>query len=264
MKDNDGFITVNLLIIILLITIIISSVSCLITSNMNLLKSYKRNYEKKQFLKTLFTDIEKDFQDLVNDDSDFYNSYTIELIEQKYKKYNLTVKDCSSGINESFFRRDFLDNPEVRSLINNDGDNHIVNYGWINSEWNEPQYVENLLAENINTNLPVINKMPLINVYNCSKELLNIILDYCNLTESEEKRNDFYNLIAECNFSKSNVMKIFEIKGNVSLFFILGSKTSFWNVTFEDEGKIGRGIIAAIPDYDGLVKEYKGIELYIE
>ena len=71
-------------------------------------------------------------------------------------------------------------------------------------------------------------------------------------------------MIEEGRFSKSNIINVFEIREDTNLFNILGTKTSFWSVSFVAEGRIGKGVIAAIPDEEGAVKEYRGIEFSIE
>lgn len=264
MGNKDGFITLNLLLLVLMITMIVSSVCFLISSSLNHTQAYKRGYEKDQHVRELFSEIEMEFQNLIFENDDFYNSPVITLIERKYEDKNLAIRDCSSGINEAFFKKDFLDIPETRKLIDGGNKDYIVNYGWINSEWNDSDYVANLLSKGINLNLPVINKMPLINVYYCPKEVIDAVLNYCNISNSEEKRNEFYNLITEGNFSKPNVINVFQIKEDTNLFNILGTKTSFWSVSFVAEGRTGKGVIAAIPDEEGAVKEYRGIEFSIE
>lgn len=134
MGNKDGFITLNLLLFVLMITMIVASVCYLISSGLNHAQAYKRSYEKDQQVRELFSEIEKEFQNLIFESEDFYNSPSIDLIERRYEKNNLTIKDCSSGINEIFFKKDFLDIPETRKLIDGGNKDYIVNYGWINSE----------------------------------------------------------------------------------------------------------------------------------
>ncbi len=124
--NKDGFITLNLLLFVLMITMIVASVCYLISSGLNHAQAYKRSYEKDQQVRELFSEIEKEFQNLIFESEDFYNSPSIDLIERRYEKNNLTIKDCSSGINEIFFKKDFLDIPETKKLIDGENQKYIV------------------------------------------------------------------------------------------------------------------------------------------
>ena len=104
MGNKDGFITLNLLLLVLMITMIVSSVCFLISSSLNHTQAYKRGYEKDQHVRELFSEIEMEFQNLIFESEDFYNSPVITLIERKYEDKNLAIRDCSSGINEAFFK----------------------------------------------------------------------------------------------------------------------------------------------------------------
>ena len=47
------------------------------------------------------------------------------------------------------------------------------------------------------------------------------------------------------------------------IFEILGTKTSFWNISFSESGKRVNAVIAAIPESKDKIKEYKLIEMLI-
>lgn len=80
MGNKDGFITLNLLLFVLMITMIVASVCYLISSGLNHAQAYKRSYEKDQQVRELFSEIEKEFQNLIFESEDFYNSPSIDLI----------------------------------------------------------------------------------------------------------------------------------------------------------------------------------------
>lgn len=263
MNKDEGFMTLTGILIIFFLSILLSVLCSLVYSNRKYIDAYQSELEKKEKCKLILKDIISDLNRLKYEESDYYELDIIKEIFRKYEDKKFVMKDCSSNINVNFFKKDFLENEDVKNYLYLKQSENQIYYGWINKNWSDEETRKKIDKEFDGKNLVIINEMPLINIYMCDLELLDVIANYFKIKNYEKNKYELYELINQKKINKENIKKILSVSDNSMIFEILGTKTSFWNISFSESGKRVNAVIAAIPESKDKIKEYKLIEMLI-
>lgn len=192
-------------------------------------------------------------------------------IEEACSGYSLKISDASSGINERFFPESILADEKVKTLLTaNDDSSPEVSYGWINITVPNKAALaaaeKSFGTEDAGKLFPLVNTMPLTNVYYLSDDCMTVLLDALSV-KNQSRRNAFLSAVKNRELKDGDdIKKILGITHNAAALCLLGVKTSFWKVTFSSKGRLFiTGIYAAVPEQGSdefAVKKYVLVERY--
>ncbi|MBP5402876.1 MAG: hypothetical protein J6Y36_06945 [Treponema sp.] len=256
---NGGFVTPAVLTVFIILFLIIGSLSLYVSSGLKFLNAYENYYKNREEAEEILEKIIRDFQIVRYADYDSHNSMEIENLKTKYEENMLTISDCSSGINEYTFAKNFLENEKVSVLLSYKADTVLKKYGWINKNWHNQEVVKDYPPIN-NKNFHIQNNLPLINIYFCDYDLIDIVAEFCVIPKYDEFKLKFYDDLYNEKLEKKEIANLFGIPESSLFFTIFGFKTTFWELNFSTETNTVKAVIAAIPDEEGKIKEYRLFE----
>ena len=257
-SSEKGFSTPIALIVIFSLCLMTLSVIILVYTNEKKLNSYKRKIVAEKKAENLLLDISEKIQLIKDEKNDFPGAASIEYLLAKYRQNNLILTDVSTGINKEFLKDEILESRALSQYLSTE-DAQLSEYGWIN-----PKYADNTKIEQIendfgdNSFFPVINEFPAYNLFAMNIDFLTAILSFHKISEAEDKAEKIKNLTPE-NLSDEKLCEILGVQRNHSVFDFLGTKTVFWNVSFETEDCMANAVFAAIPQKN----DKKEIEKYV-
>ena len=135
-------------------------------------------------------------------------------------------------------------------------------YGWIPSFL--AKKFENSSSK-INLSYPIVNNLPLLNIYFSDKRILQEILNFYKI--DKKKQNEFFKQIDLCNIlTKEDIKNVLDLSEKSKILLYLGTKTTFWKVEFEDEYFVCDAIFCAIPKKDETekIEKYEILEANFE
>ncbi|MBQ3023940.1 MAG: hypothetical protein IJD23_01355 [Spirochaetaceae bacterium] len=279
--------------ILLLICVMIITSFHLVFNIKYLLNKKIIKYDKLEKINLVVNEIEKDFDFLKKDDFDSDFSSGILYIKNKYSMYNFIIKDISSGYNINSLPQEFIISKDFEKLMlipNNEldvykqileknkfikskeklknclsefGKENISFYGWVNKNFTDCKLFN--LIEKKDNKFPVLNSIPLSNIYFLHPDILKIfisnpIFKINNPEEKFEKLQDFIN--SKNILNKEILIEILEIKKDNKILHILGNKTQFWEILFTIENINVNLIVAGFPkdENSNKIEYYKIIE----
>ena len=257
-RNEKGFSTPIALIVIFSLCLMTVSVILLVYTNEKKINSYKRQILAQKKAEKLLQSISKEIQLLKEEENDSLDSNSIQNILLKYKQNNISLTDVSTGINKEFLNNEILENNDVMQyLFTNDA--QISDYGWINPRYAEHSKIEQIEKDFGDTSpYPIFNEFPAYNLFEMKTDFLATIISLNKINEAEDKAEKIKNLYPE----DLNIEKLSEVLGvqrNHAIFDFLGTKTVFWNVSFETDECKANAIFAILPQKD----EQRKIEEYI-
>ena len=265
MKNRqDGFVTSDVILVLAAVCVLLFALHLFVSSSIAHTKTYKEYYIQKKEAEKLLEDIVSDMQELKFDDADFSDSVTIRKIETKYEENGLLIKDCSSGINERTFREDFLHNEKTVNFLSYKGEGVLREYGFINKRWSDEKTRKNVEEELKENARFLINTLPLVNIYMCDIDFLDLIAEHCGVKDYADKKNAFYELIFLKSFSREEASKRLGLSESSSFFDIFGVKTTFWKVSFFMKRFKVCAVVCAVPGENEKIAEYRVMELFVE
>lgn len=252
--SESGFSTPLAMAVIFSLCVLIISLSLLINSKYRKTLSYRRMYEARNELIKLLESIEMDMQSFTEVSCDKLDSEPVRKLCLKYADCNLTIKDVSTGINKEFIKESFLEKEHVQRLIQLYGDEVLSDYGWINPSIVDIKTVQDVQKDFAKEDVfPIINNFPVLNIYSMNEVFIEAILKVFGINKAEEKARELYLRLSE-NLDIKTLAEFLEIPETNNLFNMIGTKTAFWEVCFENKGYFARVIFAAIPERDSKCK----------
>ncbi len=248
MKSNEsGFSTPLAMTVIFSLSLIILSFAMLISANEKTINSYKRHIFKRKEAEALINKIEEKMQDLKYYSCDSFYEIEIKTVLDTGLWKNIKLKDVSTGINRNFIKEDFLENEQIKKFINSYGEEAFCEYGWINQNFTDNSFLEKMKDEFGKEDLfPLVNNMPLYNVYYMDRDFLEGVLSYYSLEDFKDKTSQITDRLSE-NLSKEDLSAILGVPLSNPIFNLLGTKTSFWEIYFETDFCNVTTIFAAVP-----------------
>lgn len=261
MNNSNAFSTPLAISIIFSLLVVLLSLSFLLSSNQRLIALYQKQNLNDMEIKQIVDEMKKDFQELVNYKEDTETGIFQIRMYSKYAGLNICIKDVSTGINKRFLNKDILDNKAFKTLLTDEYCSYETDYGWINSLYIEKSELDLIKADFQTEDLyPLVNSLPLYNINFMNEVFLQAVLEYCGIKNANEKA---YEIIMRKDEIHNNeeLAKILGCTQNHHVFNFLGFKTTFWKVSFENQGCDVEVIFAAFPEKENgrKIYEYKKV-----
>lgn len=259
-----GFITINSLIIVIITLILCVGFMFLLSA----LKNYSHRMETRDTIHdeaiTLLYDIAEKMNALTEDNADSPFSPGVRMLEREYVNFQLIIQDVSSGINVRFLNENILNDDSIKRLITYEPDNNVVTYGWahkrIVSQVIKARIKESFLLYDDESLFPLINEFPLTNIHYLSFECISAFLHYYRIDHAEEKANLLHERVQ--NELVTDIKKLLRVNEQHEILNIIGTKTTFWKISYKYQNYVVEAIFCAIPDRidPGKIERYKLVE----
>lgn len=240
-----------------------------------------QEYQYMNEAEELISIIEKDFQILADANADTNDCMEIGYLCGKYSDKNLKIKDISSGININCISEKFLEDKNLQKLflittekfsefidtlrknkwlnssdlinqyLTDFGKKNITYYGWVNPSFLDCNLMNLIEDGKSKENSFIIKDFPLLNVYFTAPEIINFFVTHneFKISQSEEKYDKLIDEISLNPYlTRNRIKEILDVKDNNSILDILGTKTQFWEVSFNTEYSNIKMVIATIKD----------------
>lgn len=264
MKKDDGFSTAPVLFIIFSICVMVLSIVSLVNSRGMRLKAVKNMYAEKDEACVILNNIINDFNQISDNKYDNERNPGLLNILNKYSCFGIRIKDVSTGINEMFLSNKIHEDQNVKKIIEYYSDEIKTEFGWINAKLENEKMMksicEDFSSDEFYQLFPLINQLPLYNVYNMNKDFIFAILKINSIDNAEEKALTLYKKCLSEDFDEKEIIKVLGVSENNSVLFFLGTRTTFWRINFETEMYFINAVIAAVPYKK---EKEKKIEKYI-
>lgn len=267
-KDfREGFSTPAAMILIFSFCLIIMSLAFFSMTKQKKINTYKKIYIAKRNSENILESIVKDFQDIAKEKVDTYQSDKIQDILSKYIEYEIEIEDVSTKINEEFLANKFYNSKEIQDLLFIYGEGIKTEYGWINSKISDSKKIEEIKRDFEEEKIfPIVNNLPLYNIYFMDE---NFIKTICSLTNISTNGNELHILLQKLNDTQNlltvdEISNILRISKSHLFFSFVGTKTTFWKISFSLQNCNTSAIIAAIPDNESKISEYRLVEKNVQ
>lgn len=249
-ENESGFITLSGLIVITILGIMLAGASLFVYTKQKKALSYKIMYTREKQALALISELEKDIQNLKNDEFDSELSTGILFLNDKYSDFNFTITDVSTGINENFLSIKILETEEIKDLLKRYQDEIKTDFGWLNPKISEVKKLEEVHKDFTDRDIfPLINTLPPFNFYYMNEDFIKAVCEICSLKDSEQDLNTLY--------KTNSTHKVFDF---------IGFKTQFWNISFSTDFYNISCIFAAVPEKNNQnkIERYILIEKHLE
>ncbi len=260
---ENGYYTPQAMILIFSLCTIIMSLNILLFCKQNKINAYKKLYKTKSEVNKIIEYLIEDFNYIANSNVDCIHNEVIQTIINKYSEHNISIEDVSTKINKDFLSSKIYEKQEIQELIFQYGSEIITEYGWMNAHLSDEQIIK-ASREDFETDdiFPIVNNLPLYNVYFMNEDFLRAILSINKINEVEHK---VQKLINEINDKSKEVdiemiCKLLEISKDHALFNYIGTKTTFWKINMNIYKTDVKIILAGIPNRESKITYYKIIE----
>lgn len=267
-KDfREGFSTPAAMILIFSFCIIIMSFAFFSMTKQKKINTYKKIYIAKRNSENILENIVKDFQLIAKEKVDSYQSDGVQDFLSKYIEYEIHIEDISTKINEEFLPNRIYKSKEIQDLLFICGESIKTEYGWINSKISDSKKIEEIKRDfEENDIFPIVNNLPLYNIYFMDE---NFIKSICSLTNISINGDELSILLQKLDDTQ-NLLTVDEISNILGIskshlfFSFVGTKTTFWKITFSLQNCTTSAILAAISDSENKISEYKLVEKNIQ
>ena len=231
-ENESGFITLSGLIVITILTIMLAGASLFVYTKQKKVLSYKIMYTREKQALALISELEKDIQNLKNDEFDSELSTGLLFLINKYSKLNFNITDASTGINENFISKKILETEEIKELVKRYKNEIKTDYGWLNPKISEEKKLEEIHKDFRNKDIfPLINTLPPFNFYYMNEDFIKAVCKICSLKDFDQDLLSLYNT--------NPTHKVFDFIGFKTQFWNISSSTDFYNISC---------IFAAVPE----------------
>lgn len=248
MKKEDGFTIPSFLFITFSLSVMVIAIASLVNSYNKKIEVIKDSYYDENCANTMLQDILDDFQSLANIETDNSRNEIFGFLHNKYLENNIVIKDVSTSINRNFLSKEILNNKYIQEYCLNKSNEFFTDYGWINTKCiDSASLLEIKKTFNFNDLYPLVNSLPLYNVNYMNEDFLLTILNTFKIDNAKEKAK---NIIINCNekdLEKEDLLKLLNVNSSNQVMFFLGTKTTFWNITFETNKCNVKAILAGVP-----------------
>jgi len=296
MKKDEGFIEYNTVLFLFFISVIIAGTVLYSSSAFSYQNADTRDFDNKKTADLLLDEIIEKIQPLKFYQYDDRHNPLIISLTAEYEKYNLKITDVSSGYHLDFLsdadladtgitRLLFLDNTasafllwrnanglssskeEWKVFVKQEAWEHIVCYGWVHKN-NTSSFAFRTIAQDFGTTdtdklFPLVNDFPVMNVNMVNPQILRplIMRSSFSVERAGDKANTLITRLQGGSLTRSEIRSILNIPITHPLMAYMGSKTSFWEISFVMPSALEvKAVIAAIPEKNAAVQE---IEKYV-
>jgi hypothetical protein len=257
-------------ILVLILMLFILSLGSLAAAGNRYVRNSETIKEEQRSAFSVLDSVTERMQAFTKQDADIPDAGILADIEEDCSSCNLKISDVSSGINTRFFPESIVADEKVKTLVSvKDGSSPEVCYGWINITTPNKAALaaaeKSFATDDVGKLFPLVNTMPLTNVYYLSDDCLAALLDAVSV-KSLPRRTAFLTAVKNRELKNSDdIKKVLGITHNAAALCLFGIKTSFWKVTFSSGRFVITGIYAAVPDRTAdtfAVQKYVLVERY--
>jgi hypothetical protein len=264
---SAGNASLGILLVCMIVMALLSGALALVSSVNNYSFRIKSKDIRREQALSLLPSVISDFAGFVEDEIDCPTSESVRMIEAKYERYEMALTDVSSGINELFLNDDILQNEAVKRITEEKEAKEIVSYGWIQKA-TAPEEMKKRLASAFNYSdsedyFPLVNNLPLSNVNYLTERCITAFLSASDIENAQEKGTALFYRAKQNGINIAEMTDILDVKKDHKVFYLLGDKTTFWNVFYKTKGCSVSAVVCAIPDKKEdvkKIKEYRIIE----
>jgi hypothetical protein len=298
--DNDsGAIEVGALLLLFFLAAVFSGVILFASSAMTYFQRSRNDFTEKENAQIILDKIVEGMQRLKDYPYDDRRNAALEQLRFVHAANKLEITDISSGYHLDFLSDEDLKDKNIIEYLFKNGDSSgfirwrntnglslsselwrefvkeesfdsCVAYGWIPVTWINSFAYRTVRAswdKVTNENLfPLVNDFPAMNVNMVNPDILKplVMRGEFKIEKAAEKFESLKNKLLAGPVTDSDISSILQIPLSHELFCYLGTKTSFWKLSFLFPG-IGfvEGIVAAIPKQEGKrqeIEEYRLID----
>ncbi len=260
MIDNEsGFSTPLAMTVIFSLSVIVMSLSLFVYASQRKIISYENKIEIRNSIDLLISEMEREIQGLKEIKCDTYDDHEIKNLLNCLTGYEYTVCDVSTGLKRKFLSDRILCDKAFDRYLSMHEEDTDVSYAWVNPQFADEKIIEGLQKEHKKENLfPLINSFPLMNIYRMNDDLVKAVIDFYRIEEAERKTSELRSLLGrECEIK--DIARVLEIGEGHPFFDLVGTKTAFFEFSFEKDGYEVKAVFAAVPD----VNDKKKISRYM-
>jgi len=270
------------LVILLMFLVVLAGGAML--ENATVTKYFDRSrsdFQERETMKEILDAVVNSFDDLVALDSDDEQNPILENIIGKYTKYNLTIRDISSGCNLNFLPDVVLAEPALANFIFAGGNvegflrfrrihgfttdisnwkpylkeeslGAVVCYGWlsvIHGDSETGRMAAASFGQSGESLYPLMNEMPLINVNTMDPNLLVPLLSCRSwrIKGVETKASSLKSQLERGPITERELRSLLGLEENHEAYRFLGARTAFWGISFNKDHYRMDAVIAAVP-----------------
>lgn len=269
LSKEDGFSSISALIIIMAISLLSMSLFVVVKTSTIRIDKYQKRMEEEKNIETFIDDFINDFQVLLKDKADIQNANAKRELLDKYKEYNLTLDDVSTGICEELMNDSFLKSSEISNLLFLYKNDVRAEYGYLNYNYAKKELLETIIkdydAKSVDEAFPSVNSFPMYNIYNMKFDFISAILKKCGIKDYDNKTKEIFEKTnSNILLSTTDIRTLLGVNDNSSVLDFLGVKTLFWKATMLVDKKHVELVVAGIPVQDREKKEAeKSLEKYV-
>lgn len=254
MKQEAGFIRFEMLMMIMVMSLGVTTLLSLVSSGMNHFNSTVNKYEKKEKVDMILKELTFFMQYFCNEQADASGNESLRLIEGKFSDYHPIIMDVSSGINMHFLNEGLAVSPVIQDVIDKEP-SFLVNYGWISAVCGSDEVIhaakESFGCSSMEELFPLVNYFPVMNIHFISEELIKALLSALEITNSSNRAEVLFRTAQERPLQDEDIIKMLGVKKNHPAIHLLGVKTAFWKIILHIEGLEVHAVYAAIPYKEG-------------
>ncbi|MDR2965499.1 MAG: hypothetical protein LBU88_06965 [Treponema sp.] len=299
MRNDSGAVEFNAVLLLFFIVAIISGGVLFAASGISYLQSDTRYFNNRAEADKLLNTIIEEMQPLSLFQYDDINNALIGELCSKYQQYNLEITDVSSGYHLDFLSEADMADRNVTDFIFKDRTgtafstwlrandlstskepwrefikdeeevwDSCVSYGWLHKNDTESfafRRINELFAvSEINELFPLVNDFPKMNVNMVKPEIIYplILRRSFNIERARDRANDLVNRLKGGPVLRGDIAATLRIPVNHPIMNYLGTKTSFWKLSFSMPSSLKvEAIVAAFPEKNGAIQEIESYRL---
>jgi hypothetical protein len=110
---------------------------------------------------------------------------------------------------------------------------------------------------------PLVNNLPLTNVHFLTERCITAFLSASGVKDAQEKGAALFYRARQGALDNAEMANILDVKKDHKIFYLLGNKTTFWNIFYKTHECSVSAVVCGVPDKKEdvpIIKEYRIIE----
>ncbi len=258
-SSEEGFSTPLAMIVIFSLSLMVVSASMYVSTGGKLIGAAERDSAARKRIGLMVYGIEDALQAVCSGTDDSMLEPAVERELGKYGISGFTLKDVSTGINDGILKKEICERLTVSGLSPEEEEKYESRYGWFNPSFSDEGVLDGIRTEwKSDGAFPLINEFPVFNVHNVPGPLLERILAYNGIGQAGNRAQRILDCLTE-ETDVEGLASLLGVSAAHKVFDMLGTRTAFWEVSFEYEGYGVRAVFAAVPVADS----QKNIDRYV-
>ncbi|MBP3773290.1 MAG: hypothetical protein J6I53_11485 [Treponema sp.] len=260
-RREDGYTVLLTLALILVLMLALSGTLSLASAWKSRANALERRLSALGEADEILRKLALSMQSLASDESDTFDTDNYNAIISEFADCSLSLSDVSSGVNTKFWCKKITETQAVQSLLLSHDESE---YSWLcPTLCNEETLSESLKssgAKNATELFPLVNFLPLTNIYSLDEETVFALLSSLKTKNAEEKTEKLFEAVKSHTASDKEIAEILSVQMNSQAMAIFGTKTAFWKASLATDSCSVRAVFAAVPNKGEKPRE---VERYI-